>query len=511
MRTFLKWLIGSFALVALFYEPALAAFCPNCIVTVGSISAMQGLGTASAQYPTVNVLSYYAAGTTGGGTFNLTTPCPVASTDSGIYFFPTGVSSGCYVRQTNGTGQFSADWFGVVPNVLGTDYTLNFKSCLTAVEAAHSATGQAYTCAVDPGGYQQTAQLVLTGNSVHFVCASGSWTLGCSFYQMSNYTGLSTAGAMVIGDNASSLFGTTIEGMDIEFTSPGGAFAGSVGMTSYGCNDMCGFQRNFVNGPNGQCFVVRDSVPSSTNTYIFKNNTCFGAQSGTVTGPLFLFENGTYPGEVNNIDGFCYASHCPTNGIEYNNLPAVGQQITLEGPFTNGIQVDASAPFTNITNAVVQFHNTSGNVINIATSSSATDSVYLAGLERCCGVNNGTNSIVDGGSGLGYSATITDISPPPYTRGPSQYTNTTATKVNTLTYGTNGGREGTFVCNGATPVVVSNGNATANDVIAATLKSIGGSQGAQPVVTAISAATSFTIVCTAGDTSTYNYVMIGHP
>jgi len=68
---------------------------------------------------------------------------------------------------------------------------------------------------------------------------------------------------------------------------------------------------------------------------------------------------------------------------------------------------------------------------------------------------------------------------------------------------------GTFTCNGATGVVVADTNVTANSVIVVTLKTVGGTVGAIPRCTAITAGTGFTVTGTASDTSIYNYRIIG--
>ena len=68
---------------------------------------------------------------------------------------------------------------------------------------------------------------------------------------------------------------------------------------------------------------------------------------------------------------------------------------------------------------------------------------------------------------------------------------------------------GTFVCNGATPVVVANTLLTANSVVVITLKTIGGTVGAVPAVTSVTPGTGFSTTGTASDTSTYNYLIIG--
>lgn len=67
---------------------------------------------------------------------------------------------------------------------------------------------------------------------------------------------------------------------------------------------------------------------------------------------------------------------------------------------------------------------------------------------------------------------------------------------------------GTFVANGATPVVVNNSNIAITDSIIISLNTIGGTVGVQPHVSAITGSTSFAVTCTAVDTSTYNYAII---
>lgn len=71
------------------------------------------------------------------------------------------------------------------------------------------------------------------------------------------------------------------------------------------------------------------------------------------------------------------------------------------------------------------------------------------------------------------------------------------------------GRSGTFTLNGATPVTVANKLVTANSVISATLKTVGGTVSpTEPNVLTITPGTGFTIAGVAGDTSQYNYIII---
>jgi hypothetical protein len=76
-----------------------------------------------------------------------------------------------------------------------------------------------------------------------------------------------------------------------------------------------------------------------------------------------------------------------------------------------------------------------------------------------------------------------------------------------LKQGSNG-LVGTFVANGASAVTVSNTAVAISDAIIISLNTVGGTVGAQPHLATITAGTGFTVVATAGDTSTYNYALI---
>lgn len=68
---------------------------------------------------------------------------------------------------------------------------------------------------------------------------------------------------------------------------------------------------------------------------------------------------------------------------------------------------------------------------------------------------------------------------------------------------------GTVTANGATNVNVGAAMVTASSMIVFTLKTVGGTVGAYPSVKTITPGTGFAVACTAGDTSIYNYVIIG--
>ena len=70
------------------------------------------------------------------------------------------------------------------------------------------------------------------------------------------------------------------------------------------------------------------------------------------------------------------------------------------------------------------------------------------------------------------------------------------------------GVSGTFTCNGTTAVAVTNTKITADSNVIITLKTVGGTVGANPSIKTITAGSGFTVSGTASDTSVYNYKII---
>jgi len=68
---------------------------------------------------------------------------------------------------------------------------------------------------------------------------------------------------------------------------------------------------------------------------------------------------------------------------------------------------------------------------------------------------------------------------------------------------------GTVTLNGATAVTVANANVTANSIIDFSLKTVGGTVGAAPVLQTVTPGTGFTVLGTASDVSIYNYLILG--
>lgn len=71
------------------------------------------------------------------------------------------------------------------------------------------------------------------------------------------------------------------------------------------------------------------------------------------------------------------------------------------------------------------------------------------------------------------------------------------------------GHSGTFTANSTTAVTVTDVNVTATSQIMFTMKTAGGTPVSAPYVTTITPGTGFTVKAGSGDTSVYNYQIIG--
>lgn len=68
---------------------------------------------------------------------------------------------------------------------------------------------------------------------------------------------------------------------------------------------------------------------------------------------------------------------------------------------------------------------------------------------------------------------------------------------------------GTFIAAGTAPVTVANTNVAIGNAIVISLNTVGGTVGAVPAIKTLTAGVGFTVAATVGDTSTYNYAIIG--
>lgn len=68
---------------------------------------------------------------------------------------------------------------------------------------------------------------------------------------------------------------------------------------------------------------------------------------------------------------------------------------------------------------------------------------------------------------------------------------------------------GTLTCTSGGTIVVANTNIDAGSVVLFGMKTVGGTPSAQLYLSTYTAATSMTVKCSSGDTSVYNYLILG--
>lgn len=154
----------------------------------------------------------------------------------------------------------------------------------------------------------------------------------------------------------------------------------------------------------------------------------------------------------------------------------------------------------------------SGNITTTGTGGSVFNSTALDSDFTVKAITSGNAISYDAGtSAIALAATTVGVTGAVTITGAvsqsGSTTYTTATSGTILKQGANG-RVGTFVANGATPVTVNNSSIAITDAIIISLNTVGGTVGVQPHVATITGASGFTVVCTATDTSTYNYAII---
>lgn len=203
-----------------------------------------------------------------------------------------------------------------------------------------------------------------------------------------------------------------------------------------------------------------------------------GTPSGTSTSPDYIGQK--YYDTTNKV---WYMA------VDYT--PAAGDFQAIGGTNVQG-------PASSTDNAVARFDATTGELIQnsvlIVDDAGATSGITSLAIG---GALSGVTTLAMGGALSG----VTTIA------ASGSVTFSTATAGPILKQGANG-RCGTFVANGATPVTVSNSSVAITDAIIISLNTVGGTVGVQPHVATITGASGFTVVCTASDTSTYNYTLI---
>lgn len=225
----------------------------------------------------------------------------------------------------------------------------------------------------------------------------------------------------------------------------------------------------------------------------FQEEQMFGVIGGTVAAPTVTF------------------NHLLTTGISQaigvstplsTALNTVGAAVVSAAAINGGIVArggaQANAAFTDTTDTAVAI--VAGNPGLIGKVGGA----FLAWYQNA----TNANATLQGGVGVTVSGVtvIPSLSWALYL--------VTQTAANTVTMvgiaqGVPSTADGTFVANGATAVVIGDTRVTANTVLDFGLKTIGGTPAGAPFMSAVTPGTGFSVKVAAGDTSTYNYRIVG--
>lgn len=123
--------------------------------------------------------------------------------------------------------------------------------------------------------------------------------------------------------------------------------------------------------------------------------------------------------------------------------------------------------------------------------------------------NTDATATITGGTGVNAAGAVGVVPPATTGRFLVKYTAAATITMTSLGRSAPTSVSGTFVADGTTPVVVANANVTTSSSIIITLKTVGGTVSPSvPYIATITPGTGFSVVGTASDTSTYNYLII---
>lgn len=234
------------------------------------------------------------------------------------------------------------------------------------------------------------------------------------------------------------------------------------------------------------------TLPATNVVGPFQEVTMFGQIGGTAAAPTVLFTHlGT--GQI---------SDSPTVGSPLSTaLATVGAGVITAAMINGGIIARGGAQ------ANAAFADTTDTGTAIVAGNPGL--IGKIGASMLVWYENTTNANATIGGGVGVTVSGVTVVP----AGCSALYLVTQTAANVLTMvgifvTAPVTASGTFVANGATPVVVADTRITANSVVVFGLKTAGGTASA-PFMTAVTPGTGFSVATAAANTGTYNYQIIG--
>ena len=332
-----------------------------------------------------------------------TSPLPLSQLDDNFtsltVFTPSGTGAVPTTVQAKLSESVSVKDFGAVGDGV-TDDTTSIQNALAYAATIAILSGTGCSVFAPKGQYKITGQLVCK-KGVSLIGDGGRSTV---FKLGSTFTGLTTSGAIRIGDGTASTFGANIKDFLIECN----GIAGSIGVYSSDMQD--GSISNItVNNFVSTGFLLNGAGGTFGSVNGFELDGCqaFKADTGGTSGFGFFIQNGTFPSSIKNCQVYGHVANPILHGYYALNIPVNIMASNVDGYGTNGIFIDTTCPIASVMGFTA--NGTWTQAINITSNNPVT----LIGIYRV----GGTYTVLDFGNGGGVVKGVTDTLVPFYTRG----------------------------------------------------------------------------------------------
>ncbi len=344
-----------------------------------------------------------------------------------------------------------------------------------------------------------TGATTAAGANLNITGVTQTGTLGTSS-QVSTFPGTVAAGTTTpttMGSNGVLLNGVPALQAQTSLNNYYSGGAGNLTGTGGG-NTANGFQALFYNttgynnAANGMYALYSNNTGynNTANGFaaLYANTT---GSNNTANGFQALYYNTT--GNYNTANGM-YALYANNTGSSNTANGVYALQANTFGNYNtaNGYQALA-ANTTGSNNTVNGFQAGQYIADGVTANQTSSNSVY-EGFQAYPLASGDTNENVIGNTAIGHGSNTTTLG----------NTSTTGVYLNGALH-LPAARKGTFVCTASGTITISNTNELATSDVIISLNTAGGTISTSPAMKTVTAGSGFTVLCGAGDTSTYNY------